>query len=131
MPQVRETIVQLENRFWQAMVDKDAKTAAAMIADEALVTGPMGTMTIDPAKYEAMTNEGQWNLTSFEISDVAVVCPSPDVAIIAYKVRQKGDMKGEAMDLACADSTTWVRDGDGWKCALHTESVIGQMLLKN
>ena len=121
----------LEKRFWQTMVDKDARAASAMIADQALVTGPMGAMRIDPARYEAMTEDGQWNLESYVMSDVQVVSPSDDVAIIAYKVNQKGDMKGQAMDLNCVDSSTWVRDGDEWKCALHTETILGEMPLKN
>ncbi len=121
----------LEKAFWQTMVDKDAKAAAAMIADQGLVTGPMGAMAIDPAKYEKMTEEGQWNLTSFEMSDVQVVRPSDGVAIIAYKVHQKGDMKGQDMDLNCVDSTTWVKDGGDWKCALHTETILGEMPLRN
>ena len=121
----------LERRFWQTMVDKDAKTAAGMIAEQGLVTGPMGAMAIDPAKYEAMTNEGDWSLTAYEMSDVQVVQPADDVAIIAYKVNQKGDMKGRAMDLNCVDSSTWVREDGEWKCALHTETILGEMPLKN
>ncbi|MGX7925500.1 nuclear transport factor 2 family protein [Tsuneonella sp. HG094] len=124
-------IEKLENRFWQTMVDKDSRTAAGMIAREGIVTGPMGAMAIDPAKYEAMTEEGQWNLKSFELSDVQVVQPSDDVAIIAYKVHQKGDMKGQAMDLKCVDSSTWVREDGDWKCALHTETILGEMPLTN
>ena len=119
-------IEQLETRFWQSMVDKDAKTGAGMIADEALVTGAMGTMKIDPAKYERMTRDGQWTLEKFTFSDVDVVFPSDDVAIIAYQVHQTGEMKGEKMEMKCADSSTWVRDGDGWKCALHTETILGK-----
>jgi ketosteroid isomerase-like protein len=78
-----------------------------------------------------MTEEGQWNLESFELSDVQVVQPSDDVAIIAYKVHQKGDMKGQAMDLKCVDSSTWVREDGDWKCALHTETILGEMPLTN
>jgi hypothetical protein len=33
-------------------------------------------------------------------------------------------MKGEPMDLQCADSTAWVKDGREWKCALHTETIL-------
>jgi hypothetical protein len=40
-------------------------------------------------------------------------------------------MKGEKMDLNCADSSTWVREGNEWKCALHTETIIGEMPLTN
>ena len=118
------TILDLETRFWQSMVDKDAKAAKAMIADECLITGPMGAMKIDPAKYEKMTEEGQWTLDSFELSDSEVIFPSDDVAVVAYKVRQKGQMKDKPMDMHCADSSTWVRDGDAWKCALHNETAL-------
>jgi hypothetical protein len=30
------------------------------------------------------------------------------------------------MDLECADSTAWVRDGRAWKCALHTQTILEQ-----
>lgn len=126
-----ETIERLETAFWQSMVDKDPEKAMTMIADESIVVGPQGTMKIDPAKYGEMTRDGQWTLDSFELQDVNVVFPNEDTGIIAYKVRQKGSLKGQAMDLNCADSSTWVKDGDDWKCALHTETIIGQMPLTN
>ena len=118
------TIVKLEKTFWQAMVDKDADKAMKMIADECLITGPMGTMRSDPEDYKRMTETGEWELDEFEFSDVQVIFPQDDTAIIAYKVHQTGTMKDGPMDLNCADSTTWVRDGDEWKCALHTETIL-------
>ena len=125
-----DTIVKLEKTFWQSMVDKDADKAMKMIADECLITGPMGTMRSDPEDYKRMTEQGQWDLQDFEFSDVQVIFPAEDTAIIAYKVHQTGSMEGKEMDLNCADSTTWVRDGDEWKCALHTETIVGHMPLK-
>ena len=125
------TIERLETEFWQSMVDKDADKAVTMIADECLITGPQGTMRSDPADYKRMTEQGEWELDQFEFSDVQVIFPQEDTAIIAYNVHQTGSMKGQEMDLNCADSSTWVRDGDDWKCALHTETIIGQMPLKN
>jgi ketosteroid isomerase-like protein len=125
------TIERLEKSFWQSMVDKDADKAAAMIAEPSLVTGPSGTMRMDPKLYKKMTEEGDWELDKFEFSDVDVIFPNEETGIIAYKVHQTGSMKGEKMDLNCADSSTWVRDGDGWKCALHTETILGEMPLTN
>ena len=125
------TIERLETEFWQSMVDKDADRAVTMIADECLITGPQGTMRSDPADYKRMTEQGEWELDQFEFSDVQVIFPQEDTAIIAYNVHQTGSMKGQEMDLNCADSSTWVRDGDDWKCALHTETIIGQMPLTN
>ena len=46
-------------------------------------------------------------------------------AVIAYKVRENLTVDGKKLTLEAADASTWVRDGDGWKCALHTESVLG------
>jgi len=126
-----DTIVKLEKTFWQSMVDKDADKAMSLIADECLITGPMGAMRSDPADYKRMTEQGDWDLERFELSDVQVIFPVEDTAIIAYKVHQTGTMKGQEMDLNCADSTTWVRDGGGWKCALHTETIVGPMPLTN
>jgi len=126
-----DTIVKLEKTFWQSMVDKDADKAMKMIADECLITGPMGTMRSDPADYKRMTEQGDWDLDEFEFSDVQVIFPADDTAIIAYKVHQTGTMKGKAMDLNCADSTTWVRDGRDWKCALHTETILENAALEN
>ena len=125
------TIERLETEFWQSMVDKDADKAVTMIADECLISGPQGTMRSDPADYKRMTEQGEWELDQFEFSDVQVIFPQEDTAIIAYNVHQTGSMKGQEMDLNCADSSTWVRDGDEWKCALHTETIIGEMPLKN
>jgi ketosteroid isomerase-like protein len=119
-----QTIVDLEKQFWNALVNKDTQKAAALIADECLITGPSGAMRIDPDKYKAMMKDGQWTLDTFEFSDLKVIFPAEDTAVVAYKVHQKGELKGEPMDLECADSTAWVKDGREWKCALHTETIL-------
>jgi len=81
-------------------------------------------MTMDPDKYAQMTRDGQWTLQNFKMDKVEVVQPNSDSAIIAYEVRQTGDMKGQPMDLHCADSSVWVKEGGDWKCALHTETIL-------
>jgi len=86
-----QSIVELETKFWQSMVDKDAKFAKTLIARDCLITGPMGSMKIDPDAYEKMTKEGKWTLDSFKFSNLQVIFPSDDTAVIAYKVHQKGE----------------------------------------
>jgi len=117
-------IVELEKQFWQAMQDKDAKGAAALIADDGLVTGAKGPMRMNPAKYEEMTRDGKWTLDDYAFSDVEVAFPADDVAVIAYKVHQTGTIGDDPMDMKCVDSSTWVKDSGDWKCALHTEIVV-------
>jgi hypothetical protein len=120
----RQHIIDLETRFWRSMKDKDPETAKSMIAGQCLVTGPMGTMRVDPAKFAQLTREGQWRLDDFELRDIDVSYPTEDAAIIIYKVHETGAMKGKPMDMEAADSTVWVREGDDWKVALHTESIL-------
>lgn len=124
MAQDRNQIVELETRFWQSMVDKDVPTAKAMIAEECIVTGPMGTMRVGPEKFGEMTKDGSWQLNRFDLTKTDVTFPAEGVAVIAYEVHQQGTMKGDKMDLRCADATTWVRDGSDWKIALHTETIL-------
>lgn len=119
-----QTIVDLEKQFWKAHAAKDAEKAAAMIADECLVTGPNGAMRIDPGKYKEMMQDGQWDLDAYEFSDLKVIFPAEDTAVIAYKIHEKGTLKGQPMDMTCADSSAWVKDGRAWKCALHTETIL-------
>ena len=120
----KQQIFDLETRFWQSMKDKDVETAKSLIAKEGLVTGPMGTITMNPEKYAEMTRDGEWTLNDFEMKNVEVVQPTEDSAIIAYEVHQTGDMKGQKMDLRCADSSVWVKEGSDWKVALHTETIL-------
>ena len=120
----KNRILELEEKFWDSMVAKDAETAAGMIADPSMVVGPMGTMKMDPLTYQRMTKQGDWTLKSYELDDVDVVFPNDSTAVIGYKVHQKGEMKGKPMDLRCADSTVWVRDGRDWKIALHSETIL-------
>ena len=120
----KQQIIDLETRFWQAIKDKDASTAEAMIADQALVTGPFGTMQLTPAQFGKMMREAPWTLDTFKFEDVAVIFPTDDVAVIAYKVHQTGEMEGKPMDMHAADSTVWSRDGETWKSVLHSETIL-------
>jgi hypothetical protein len=117
-------IAALENDFWTAMRDKDPGSAKELIARECLVTGPMGTMRLDPDKFAQLTVEGKWRLDTFQLSDVEVSFPAENVGVIIYKVHQTGELKGEPMDFEAADSTVWVHEDSSWKVALHTETML-------
>ena len=48
-----------------------------------------------------------------------------DVAIVAYKVRERLVVDGNPVTLDAADASTWIRRNGHWVCALHTESILG------
>jgi hypothetical protein len=125
-----DTIVKLEKTFWQSMVDKDADKAMTMIADQCLITGPMGAMRSDPADYKRMTEQGDWELDAFEFSDVQVIFPVEDTAIIAYKVTRRHDEGPGDGPRMCRLDHLGARRRRVEMRAAH-ETIVGDMPLTN
>lgn len=120
----RDEIINLEKAFWDAMKAKDGRRAAELAGDTSLVAGARGVMSISRRRMGEMTEEGDWTLESYAFDDIEVATPTPDVAIIAYTVRQKVVMDGKPQDLHAADTSTWVRGAGGWHCHAHTETFL-------
>ena len=122
---VKTEILALETKFWQSMIDKNSDAGAQLIAEPSFVTGAQGVSSIDRKSFAKMMEMGDWVLHAYEFSDVNVEAVADDVAIIAYKVREELTVDGKKFTMEAADASTWVRDAKGWRCALHTESVLG------
>src|SRR6185312_8051356 len=118
-------ILSLERKFWDAIQAKDAEAASAMMGKTCIVAGAQGVASIDKATFARMTREGKWTLHEYELRDVAVISPGPDVAVIGYKVSEKITMDGKELTLEAADTSVWCRQDGTWLCFLHTESVLG------
>lgn len=124
MPTSSKTLIELEKRFWQAIVDEDADAAIEMLAEPSMMVNAHGAMQFDHQSYRRMAEKGPMVLESFELSDVNVVFPNESTAVLTYHVKQKtaqrGDAKAELHEMN--DTSTWVRTGDRWQCVLHTET---------
>ena len=124
MQQASSTLIELETKFWQSMVDHDTDVALDLLCEPALMVSAHGAMKFDHAAYRKMADQGTQVVKSFELSDMQVVFPTESTAILSYRVRQgvaprgKGATKHEDMQ----DSSTWVKTGKGWRCAIHTET---------
>ena len=122
---VRQEIIDLENQYWAALRDQDANAALALTDDECIVTGSSGAMVLSREQFTEMMESDMWTLHDFTISDEQVHQPTDDVAVIAYKVREKMTVEGKPLTLEAADASTWIRRDGRWCCALHTESILG------
>lgn len=65
MPTSTQTLIDLETKFWQSMVNQDTDTALDLLSEPALMVSSHGAMN---------------------------------------------------------DTSTWVQNGDRWKCVMHTET---------
>lgn len=120
----KDEIIALETSYWDAMKSKDGHRTAELSGKTSLVTGARGVMSISKDKMSKMTEEGEWTLESYAFDDVEVSSPTPDVAIIAYTVRQKVTMNGKPQEMRAADSSTWIRGDKGWECHAHSETLL-------
>jgi Domain of unknown function (DUF4440) len=122
----KEEIIDLEKSYWDAMKTKDGTRTAELSGKTSIVTGARGVMSIPKDKMGKMTEEGNWTLESYAFDDIQFATPTPDVAIIAYTVKQKVTMDGKTQNLHAADSSTWIRGADGWECHAHSETFLDQ-----
>lgn len=119
-------LLTLEQAYWQSMKDKDAAAATAITDFPCIVAGASGVAKVDEATFSQMLEGGAWTLNDFTIGDdVQVRMLTDDVAILAYRIREDLSVDGKPVSMEAADASVWVRRDGRWRCALHTESLIG------
>ena len=122
-----KTLIDLETKFWQSMVDQDTDTALSLLDEPAFMVSSHGAIKFDHAGYRKMAEQGSMVLTSFELSDVEVAFPSETTAVLTYLVKQgvadRGSSKRKTQQMA--DTSTWVLTDEGdWRCVMHTETPV-------
>jgi hypothetical protein len=122
-----QELLEHERRFWNAMRDKDGEAASEMTADNCIVVGAQGVSAIDPDTMARLTKEGDWELEryTFDESTAQVQFLNEDVALVAYKVKEKLTVEGKPVNLEANDASVWIRKNSEWLCAMHTESLAG------
>ena len=128
MRTAENTLVNLEKKFWQSLVDEDTDTALSMLHEPSLMVSSHGAMQFDHAQYREMAEKGSMVVKSFELSDMSVMFPNDDTAVLTYRVRQalaeRGEPASEAVEQVMADSSVWMRKDGEWRCFMHTETEI-------
>ena len=124
MTSPRETLIDLETKFWQSLVDGDPDAAIELLNDTALMVSSHGAIQFDREGYRKMAEQGPNVLTDFELSEMQVVFPNDSTAILTYHVKQtvapRGKDQGTVQEVN--DTSTWIKSGDRWRCVAHTET---------
>ena len=123
---VETELLQLERRYWQALKDLDTDTALRLTDDACIIAGAQGVSRVDKRTVAEMMRSPRYTLNSFELLDGAQVQQLADgVAVLAYRVRETLTVEGKPVTMEAAETSTWVRRDGTWRCALHTESMLG------
>jgi Domain of unknown function (DUF4440) len=119
-------VIELERKYWQALKDNDVAMVERLTDDPCIVTGPQGVGELTRKSMIQMMENANYTLESFELDkNMKVRFLDDDVAIIAYQVHEELTVEGKPVTLDAAESSTWVRRGGSWVCALHTEALKG------
>lgn len=126
MSALSKTLIDLEKKFWQSMVDQDTEVALKLLLEPALMVSSHGAIKFDHASYRKMAEQGAMVVTSFELSEVQTAFPSDTTAILTYRVKQAlaSRESGKRIEQQMNDTSTWIKTPDGWKCAMHTETSV-------
>ena len=108
-----KTLIELETKFWQPMVDQDADAALQLLHDPSQIASSHGAMRFDHAGYRKMAEQGAMVVTSFELSAVEVVFPTETTAVLTYQEKQAVAKLegGESSTQNMSDTSTWVHAG--------------------
>ena len=81
-------------------------------------------MKFDHAGYRKMAEQGSIVVTSFALTDVEVMFPTENTAVLTYRVNQTTAARdvGHSITQDMSDTSTWVHMDKRWQCVLHTES---------
>jgi ketosteroid isomerase-like protein len=121
-------LVGLETRYWNAIKQRDGKTAASLSGESCLVAGAQGVMEMDRPSITKMLESANYTLNDFSIEDVRMNQVSDDVVALAYKVHEEMTVDGKPVTLDAFDTSVWMKRGDNWVCVVHTEAPAGDPL---
>lgn len=119
-----QEILGLEKKYWKAMQEQDLKTALDLTDFPCVVAGAHGIQFVDEKKFEQMFNsKDQDSIQSFDFdqSKAQVRLLNPETAIVAYQIQTSFTHEGKERHLKAIDTSTWIKRGNKWVCAMHTE----------
>ena len=125
MENTKQHVIELENQYWQAIVDKDLESALRLSEDPCVVAGAQGAAVLDHATFRSMMNDATWKLHSFDLADVQVTRAGDNLALTSYVVTENLTVEGTQLTLKAAETSAWLLKDGEWKCVLHTESLLG------
>ena len=111
-----KTLIDLETKFWQSMVDQDTTAALRLLHDPASMATAHGAIKFDHAGYRKMAEQAPMVVTSFALSDVEVMFPIETTAVLTYRVKQSVGARdgGHSTTQDMFDTLTLVHLGNRW-----------------
>lgn len=113
----KQDIFILEKKYWDAMRNNDVEAAVSLTKFPCIITSPKGAKRITETQYRQMMQANKSDqYKGIEIVDPYVDLLNENTAMISYNIIHKG--------IKMLDVSTWVREGNKWVCAFHSENPL-------
>ncbi len=122
---LKQELLALENRYWNAIKQKDAQVAASLSDDPCIVVGAQGVGEIDRRALARMLDAATYELKDFALENVRIRRLGDDLVALAYEVNEDLTVDGENLSLKAFDLSIWTKRSGEWVCVVHTESPAG------
>jgi hypothetical protein len=119
---VEQELLAHEKEIWEAYRNKDLAALQRLLADDFLEVADPGKRF---TKAQILAAAPDITVTEYSIQEVKVVPFATDSAIISYKRRMKGNVKGHTFPPEAALAAgTWTRRDGRWQQVLYQETII-------
>jgi hypothetical protein len=119
------SVIETEQRYWQATQDRDFEVMRELTADSFIFVQGDGISSFGREDFAAMLRDGDFRLKSFEIDEGSLkqTMLSEDVCFLAYRVRQTFQRNGSDGEGTSYNTSVLIKGPSGWQRAAHTISL--------
>lgn len=121
---LKEDIVAVEKRSWEAYANHDAKAYGDTITDDAVVVTLGGDILTGKPQILADVSSKSCDLRNFDLADTKLRQPSPDTAVLTYNLTQDITCGGKKLPTKAFATSVYVRQGGKWRCMNYQETAL-------
>jgi hypothetical protein len=116
-----DSVLQLEDCVWQALVAKDSNRLAAMFSDDYIEVTADGKRVMKDSIVE--TSPQVDDIESYEMTNASTLELGPDTTILSYHLVLKGKLRGEPIDPPDRwVVSVWQRREHRWQCCFFQQT---------
>jgi hypothetical protein len=118
---VEEELIAKEKRTWELYKNKDVKALAELTSEDFYDVYPAGEV-VDKKQY--LQDVLEIDVKDYSLSDFKVVTLNEGAAIVVYKARVHGVVKGRELKSEVAVTSGWARRGGRWLNVFYRENAL-------
>ncbi len=126
------TVMDLERRYWEAVKHSDSALLEHLTAENFTLVMSEGVLKFDKHALATMLTAPGYRLMSYSLDEqnAQVRQLGEDVAVVSYQVMSDYERDGRYQQATSFNSSTWVKNGGDWKCAVVTESLVPDAVIR-